>query len=215
MSNGSSNVVIDTTSYPPELDRSGAVSHVRDLARLLSHPQPSTLGFLEFLGVINPLDSLGRISQFEFVFSVPFHLASPASLRTYLLRPSISLDAKFRLARCLARGVAAVHCADFVHKNIRPENILVLSEDVSPLPVSFLVGFERFRPTAAGTNLTGDNLWERNLCRHPTRQGIKPEHVYSCSATSTASVSVSWRLGCGHHLFYHLEKMHDRGICST
>jgi serine/threonine protein kinase len=78
----------------------------------------------------------------------------------------------------LARGVAAVHCADFVHKNIRPENILVLSEDVSPLPVSFLFGFERFRPAAAGTNLTGDNLWERNLCRHPTRQGIKLNHVY-------------------------------------
>lgn len=126
LSNGSSNVVIDTTAYPPELDMAGAVSHVRDLARLLSHPQPSILGLLECLGVMKSLDSLGRIPQFEFEFSVPSHLASPASLWTYLLRPSIPLDAKFRLARCVARGVVAVHCADFVHKNIRPGNILVL-----------------------------------------------------------------------------------------
>ena len=72
----------------------------------------------------------------------------------------------------------AVHSADFVHKNIRPDTIVVFEGSQKQNVAAYLIGFERSRPSAANTSLTGDMVWGRNLYRHPSRQGIKPEHVY-------------------------------------
>jgi hypothetical protein len=72
----------------------------------------------------------------------------------------------------------AVHSADFVHKNVRPETIVVFEDSKDPLPVLYLVGFERFRPRTAGTTLIGDMVWERNIYRFPLRQGLRPEQEY-------------------------------------
>ncbi|KAL8865397.1 MAG: hypothetical protein Q9174_006905, partial [Haloplaca sp. 1 TL-2023] len=36
----------------------------------------------------------------------------------------------------------------------------------------------RSRPEGANTNLTGDMVWDRNLYRHPSRQGLGPEEIY-------------------------------------
>ena len=178
LSNSSSQIIIDLTAFPDDVDKDRAAIHVRDLARLLSQSQPSTLGLLQCVGVVKILDTAGHVAQFEFAFAVPSALKNPASLRNLLLGPSPSLDAKFYLSKSLARSVMAVHTADFVHKSIRPDTIVVFEDRESELPVSFLIGFERFRPMTAGTNLTGDMFWERNLYRHPKRQGMRPEHAY-------------------------------------
>jgi serine/threonine protein kinase len=178
LSGTSSEVIVDLTDFPGDVDKSSAAMHVRDLGRLLSQSQPSTLGLLQCIGVVKIRDTAGQLSQFEFAFSIPPALKNPASLRRLLMQPPVSLDAKYCLSKSIARSVMAVHSADFVHKNIRPDTIVVFEENGNPLPVSFLVGFERFRPRAAGTNLTGDMAWEKNLYRHPSRQGIKPEHAY-------------------------------------
>jgi serine/threonine protein kinase len=71
-----------------------------------------------------------------------------------------------------------VHTSGFVHKSIRPETIIVFQEKGSLLGPSFLIGFERFRPGGAGTLLAGDASWEKNLYRHPKRQGLQPEDRY-------------------------------------
>ena len=173
-------VLLDETTYPTETDKNEAATHVRDLARLLSCSQPSTLGLLNCAGVLRISDSGGAVSQFQYVFSIPPQKAkAPASLRFLLSRPSPSLDVKFNIARSLARGVMAVHSASFVHKNIRPDTVVIF-EGLKPREAkAYLVGFERSRPAAAGTTLTGDITFERNLYRHPSRQGTRPEYSYS------------------------------------
>ena len=178
LSENGAKVIIDTTVYPEDIDKLRTVGHVRDLARILSCSQPWTLGLLQCIGVLRKLSSSDNISQFQMVFSMPPGPTDPASLRELLLRSSVSLDAKLVIAKAITRGVLAVHSADFVHKNIRPDTILVFSGPEERNIKAYLVGFERSRPAAAHTNLIGDMIWERNLYRHPSRQGIRPEDVY-------------------------------------
>lgn len=173
-----SGVILDTTAFPKGTDMLIATTHVRDLASLLATSDPSTLGLLKCLGVLKNYDSSAKLTQFQFIFDLPMDCGNPSSLRFMLRQTSPSLDAKFMLAKCLARSVMAVHSASFVHKNIRPESIIVFEKGNGRLPAAFLTGFERFRPAAAGTILVGDMNWERNLYRHPKRQGILPEDTY-------------------------------------
>lgn len=172
-------VIIDTTAYAEGLDRGQIVTYVRDLARILSCSQPSTLGLLQCVGVLKKFDSQNTISQFQYIFSMPTEpFTAAASLRDLLLRGPTSLDAKYMIAKSLSRGVMAVHSASFVHKNIRPDNIVAFSGNEGRDVSAYLVGFERSRPATGNTNLIGDMQWERNLYRHPRRQGIMPEDVY-------------------------------------
>ena len=172
--------IIDTTAYPQNIDKKKVEPHVRDLARTLSCSQPSTLGLLQCLGVLKIFDSGGQISQFQYVFSMPSEpMTYPTSLRAMILNGPTTLDAKLIIAKSLARGVLAVHSADFVHKNIRPDNTVIFDSSQTRSMKAYLVGFERSRPAAANTNLTGDMIWERNLYRHPSRQGTRPEEAYA------------------------------------
>lgn len=74
----------------------------------------------------------------------------------------------------MARGVIFLHSASFVHKNIRPETVLTTESGAS-----YLVGFQKFRAAASHTYMIGDALWHENLYRHPTRQGMVPENMYT------------------------------------
>ena len=164
--------LLDTTTYPEFTDLSEVTIHVRDLARLLSNSEPSTIGLLKCSGVLKAQ------TQFSFVFDIPQDLAEPRSLREVLSSVVLSLDDRFRIARSLARAVMAVHLAGIVHKNIRPETIVIFKDCKHSSIASFLLGFERFRPQAAGSAMVGDMVWQRNLYRHPSRQGILPEDLY-------------------------------------
>ena len=66
----------------------------------------------------------------------------------------------------------------FVHKNIRPETILVLSDGESELGSLFLTGFKTFRRVGEQSMRVGDNDWAKNIYRHPQRQGLHPEEDY-------------------------------------
>lgn len=98
------------------------------------------------------------------------------SLRSSLLRqtPVVSISFRLAIAKSMARAVIFLHSASFVHKNIRPETILTTDSGSS-----YLVGFQRFRATASHTYMLGDALWHENLYRHPTRQGVAPEDMYT------------------------------------
>jgi hypothetical protein len=172
-------VILDTTTYPPGAVMSIATIHVRDLARLLSKVDPSTFSLLCCHGVTKIVDENGTVLQFQFIFGIPPSLRNPRALRDLLLTSGRQpLEEAFQLAKQLARSVMFVHTAGFVHKNIRPETILVFQDEKSVLGPSFLVGFERFRPEAAGTNFQDDSSWETNLYRHPRRQGVCPEDIH-------------------------------------
>lgn len=111
---------------------------------------------------------------------MPPSLQNPRSLRDILLIPrqNVSLNERFSLASLLARSVFFIHASNFVHKSIRPDNIIIFQDLTLERGRPFLVGFERFRKDTTATYRFGDELLERNLYRHPQRQGILPDEDF-------------------------------------
>ena len=185
--------ITDNMVLHPQADIQGTTKDVRKLARTLSRMNPLTFGLLRSAGVIKHLSPAvntlkpppkagfaASVESFEFIFSVPPGFGAPESLRALLLSRSQEhpLNERFEVAKQLANSVMSVHNAQFVHKNISPETVLLLKNDSSTLGMPFLVGFEKFRLADGRTYHIGDSLWQRNLYRHPTRQGERPIEDY-------------------------------------
>ena len=173
-------LVLDTTTYPSATNLDIAQVHVRDIARVLTTIEPIFMGLLKCRGFHRIPATLQTPPNFRLVFEVPAGAHSPKTLRQRLLAETeATLEHRFHLAQSLARAVLFVHTSGFVHKNIRPETILLFSDTKGSTSMNpFLLGFERFRLASAGTNLISDALWEQNLYRHPERQGTLAEALY-------------------------------------
>ncbi|KAI2463466.1 hypothetical protein F4781DRAFT_416524 [Annulohypoxylon bovei var. microspora] len=152
--------------------------NIRDLARRLQHDEPQTFGLLACKGFVeentNPF-IFETPTDFTLIFRTPPRSTDPRSLRGHLLygRPN-SLSQRFSIAQQLAKSVTYVHVFGFVHKNVRPENIIEFSEQGNENLSVFLVGFKDLRREEGRTQRYGDDTPEKNLYRHPTRQGIIP-----------------------------------------
>lgn len=111
--------------------------------------------------------------------SVLRHADDPKDTR----RPNIPLHIRLRLAREIANAVLFVHVAGLVHKNIRPESILLFFPKHSPkgtltadrIAKVFLTGFGESRGEDQGS-LGGSSehgnyseYWDRGMYRHPSR----------------------------------------------
>ncbi|KAF1811644.1 hypothetical protein P152DRAFT_474375 [Eremomyces bilateralis CBS 781.70] len=132
-------------------------------------------------GVLKTEDPITKASLlFTFVFKLPESYTDVRSLRSLLTdaSPNHSLSARFEVASQIARSVCNVRSFGFVHKNLSPETILVLGNQNTSIGAAYLVGFDRFRTTQGNTARLGDSNWERNLYRHPRRQGASPEDIY-------------------------------------
>ncbi|KAF2807035.1 uncharacterized protein BDZ99DRAFT_573708 [Mytilinidion resinicola] len=167
-------------SYGP-LDIGQIRAAVESLAGKLQQIDPDTFGLLSCKGLINDREPATKaVKGIELLYDTPQNSAVPASLRGLLLDRSLvaSLSSIVRIAKHLIRSVSFVHTSGFVHKNIRPENILVFPSKDSSLGMSFLVGFNQFRRSNQPTNLLGDPAWHRNLYRHPERQGTNVMNRY-------------------------------------
>lgn len=164
--------VVDPMPVNPYMDPSKTAHSVKALTKGLSRMDPTTFGLLRCCGVIN------KVNTYEFVFEIPDGFENPRSLRGLLLGPPLSLNTRLAFARQLAKSVFYLHAAGFVHKNIRPENILVFDHSRDGTMSAFLFGFESFRGIREDTFKLGDNSPERNLYRHPSRQGNDPERPY-------------------------------------
>ena len=177
--------VLDSVTCLPGIDVEVLTKDVRDLASKLINSDPMTFGLLQCRGVIRVFEETPKgqeLRSFDFVFNVPGGLQNPQSLRSVLMAAGkdISLTNRFIMAQQLAQSVSYVHTYGFVHKNIRPDTILIFEDYTtgSVRPASFLLGFEKFRPAEGKTLRIGDSAWERDLYRHPGRQGLKPEDNY-------------------------------------
>jgi hypothetical protein len=192
-------VVIDTMVSNPNADLKSTTKAVRNLARLLAEVDPSIFGLLRCRGVIKVPKSGPKqpLLDFKFIFDVPHRLSNPQSLRAVLLsQKAYPLDERLELAKKLTSSILFVHTVQFVHKNIRPETIIIFQNDQSEIGAPFLAGFEQFRLEDGCTFFSGDDLWQHNLCkfffwhfanvptdlsnsdRHPSRQGAQPETNY-------------------------------------
>ena len=147
---------------------------VRDLVRRLTYSNALEFSLLNCAGYIQHRKSedAREANAFTIIFRVPSGLAQPQSLRTCLdrRRYTDSLSDRFKLAKELAKAVHYVHLFGFVHKNIRPETILLFADDKS-LGSAYLVGFDSFRMASGKTLKKGATSWERCLYQHPNRIG--------------------------------------------
>jgi hypothetical protein len=184
MTRGSENFILDTMTCAPtsKADRSAISKDVQSLARRLYAYEGPDFGLFRCKGVVKH-DSETEIpdqQRFTFVFRVPKQLSLPRSLRQTLLDggPCHSLTDTIRVAQELAKAVSYVHLLDFVHKNIRPESILLLKDTNTDQLAAYLVGFQKFRKDGGMTSRLGTTDWEEALYCHPRRYGSNPEDAY-------------------------------------
>jgi hypothetical protein len=178
---GSTKLLIAETVDPLSQNISQVKVDVANLGRILSQIDPDTFGLLRCHGIVKHRDANNpkHLLSIEMFYQTPQASTTPTSLRDLLLNQTgVSVSAIIRMVKQLVRSVSYIHACDFVHKNIRPENIIVFPDTTSPLGSSFLLGFNQFRNTNFQTNLIGDPGWHRNLYRHPQRQGTCVQDRY-------------------------------------
>lgn len=192
-------VLLDPVTCASRTSANAMIRDIRNFAQSLRHADPATFGLLECKGILKEeegdeaLVGTGATSIFPaglaFVFRLPATHLHVECLRGRLLggadRVHDSLSERFTLARQMAVAVSYVHLYGFVHKNIRPETVLlchpqlpgcILSKGAGIAEVAretvALVGFDVLRNAEGKTSLKGDDDWEKNLYRHPQRQGL-------------------------------------------
>ncbi|KAN0103559.1 hypothetical protein V8E51_011872 [Hyaloscypha variabilis] len=186
-------VLVDTMVCNPAADINSTAREVRNLARFLAEVEPATFGLLNCRGVIETHKERAEtentqreredwnlpitpLVEFKFIFTVPKIFSEPRSLRALLVSAiPYPLSERLALAQKLTRSIFFIHTVQFVHKNIRPETVIVFREGNSDIGAPFLAGFENFRLEDGQTYKVGDDFWERNLYRHPSRQGVELE----------------------------------------
>lgn len=170
-------LLLDTIVQNTLTDYKTARRDIESIAVTLQAIEPVNFGLLQCHGVAK---SKGPHPQYQFAFIMPSNCQSPRSLRDLLVsRVPYTLNQRLQLARQMSRAVMLVHASSFVHKNIRPETIIVAErKDDANSKWPFLIGFERFRLAEGKTFRRGDDSWEKNLYRHPSRQGARPDEDY-------------------------------------
>lgn len=154
------------------------VDRVQQLASLLSSAGKDNLRTLSFRGIID----LPQQSRYAFIFNFPSQAADVEPISLHALIDSaagsasrLTLPQRFRVAQDVTRAISAFHVDGWVHKSIRSQSIIFFQDRAAQssrlYADPFLVDFEFARPQTAETQYTFDNNLERNLYRHPDRQG--------------------------------------------
>ena len=168
----------------PELE-----TNVYGMVRMLKSADSRLMSILKCEGVYPSLS--GDNPRFELQYRIPSDLDHPRSLRDLLTdklgQKQHPLNHRFRLANHLASSILYVHSGQFVHKAIKPENILMMTnagaspEEQFPhvLGWPFLVGFDRSRPASALSGKYGEAKLEDCLYQHPSRWGVTAEEAFT------------------------------------
>ena len=171
-------------------------SAIRDLARVLYHSDPEQTRILQCYGYFHD----ERTRRYGLLYELPpaktwatdaSGQARVLSLRDLFNRaPHFPLNHRLRFCCDLAQAVLYVHLVGWVHKSIRPDNILVFQEQgESELPPrrrfpyalasSYLTGFEYARNAKALSDRKSDAEWRVNIYRHPKRQFLEQNAEYT------------------------------------
>ncbi|KAK5731512.1 hypothetical protein LTR17_011310 [Elasticomyces elasticus] len=165
-------------------DKMALLATVRDLARRLSNAQASHMGHLTCLGFSD------EESNYEYAlrFQYPATKTNPRTLQDLLAdkinaRQGLqhSITDRYTLACKLASAVLYLHAGNFVHKNIRPTNVLIFDSVVPegatasmvtyPRAIGepYLVGFDGVRKSDAKSKMLAEDDWKHKIYLHPTR----------------------------------------------
>ncbi|KAK8142627.1 hypothetical protein G3M48_008504 [Beauveria asiatica] len=167
--------LIDAFSYDPAPPRSACpISRdVRALARKMEGNRDHLAGLLSCKGVV--ASNTTSPSSLALLFRLPAGYTEPRSLRdTLASTPAPALSDIVQIGQKIAEAISLVHAFGFVHKNIRPETVVIRRDEASGRPCAFLLGFEKLRLDLGMTHKLGDEIWGQNLYRHPSRHGQSP-----------------------------------------
>jgi len=171
--------------YKPYKLRRGAnqpsdamIRRVRALGNLLCQPSASDAGFhtLACRCILKEKDRNGRaLNRYAFLFCLPDGATGePVSLSTAITNHPLNrptLGQRFQIAKTLATTVFQLHSIGWLHKSIRSENILFFGAPDQMYSQQYLVGFEFSRDENDTSTTEQDDALERNIYRHPDRQG--------------------------------------------
>jgi hypothetical protein len=164
------------------------LAEVKDIAACLSSQASRTVaprGILRCLGY--------REEPLELVFELPTEFGELRSLENLIQadceqgyagrRP---LDCRYRLAHQLSEIILSIHTLNRVHKNIRPDTILMIRAERNDLASSdldfgtpYMTDWTMLRKINAPSFMVGENDWLKDIYRHPQRQGLQPETRYN------------------------------------
>ena len=129
---------VKTTITADDLHRWGLERFIREARNLVKFKHPN---IVRVISVFEQNDSAYMVMEFE----------KGVELRAYLARPDVASEEQLQaLILPIAQGLAEVHRRGFVHRDVKPSNILV-REDGSPV----LLDFGSARETA----LLGDSAF--------------------------------------------------------
>ncbi|KAK7211488.1 hypothetical protein V2G26_018666 [Clonostachys chloroleuca] len=182
-STGVQHLLLTTVECTAGTDVNQKAREVRELARKLSVNDPATFSLLSCKGVIKRATDAPNgqpLVSFTMVFRSPNNAADTKSLRAKLLslHDFVSVSNKITFARQLAKSVAYVHNFGFVHKSIRPENIVIFENEGKEPPGMYLAGLSNFRRDEGRTYRLEDGTWDKDIYLHPQRQGPLPREDY-------------------------------------
>lgn len=169
-------------------------SDLPEVTRYLKKNQQE-FGILECLGYHQQTHKLAYGPYL--VFKLPVDLGSPSTLQHTMLKTRSSLkspggghtlESRIRLAHLISESVLFVNTADFVHKNIRTDTILLLRPPLKAekRPTEsliqakpYLTYWSMLRGVSTLSARLGDDSFTRNIYRHPHRQGLQLQTRYN------------------------------------
>ncbi|EXM03468.1 hypothetical protein NOF04DRAFT_21383 [Fusarium oxysporum II5] len=167
---------------------------IREVARILRQADPAFMGLLNCSGFL--WDSLE--CRFELHFPITENMENPRSLLNLLLDPMNKkarakhpLNHRITLAKSVVVAIFILHSAGFVHKQIRPDNIVIFdkapdtslstgtvdpAKQIYPYSIGtpFLVGFDNVRKVDAASLMLPIEEWEKTIYLSPERQRLQP-----------------------------------------
>jgi len=160
---------------------------VKDNVRILSEKLRQAQehrGILQLIGFTDDMQN----STFHLIFACRFKGIYPDTLESYLKTNAIKPSLNFRVNLCsqLATAVLQTMTLTLVHKNIRPENILLLPAETTVgamggnNPGVFLTGWQYARQVERSVSFfKGETTIQRKIYQHPERQLVEAEKEYS------------------------------------
>lgn len=168
--------IIQFRSYQADQDMDAPQAVTKNVRRLsallqqLNRFDETKFRALKFCGFYQEM----RRRRFGFVFSMPKTLSSPEpiSLKQLLAGDCpFPLDRRFKLAHTLAVTLSRFHRLNWVHKNLRSENVLYFRsrDEDAKLSGPWIIGLTHARRDDGDTSMMVDASFERNIYRHPQR----------------------------------------------
>ncbi|KAF5977559.1 hypothetical protein FBULB1_6491 [Fusarium bulbicola] len=178
-------VMIEWIYVPSSLSaeiKEASQNQIHDLALLLhSEKKPQEFRTLECIAMVDMPVAEEEDAQYGLVFKLEEGQQVYTLLELLSREESTpkSLTERLKLVKLLSKTLLFLHLGSWLHKGIRSDNVLFLSNDISSvdLGAAYIGGFDYsrlFRETRLTQNV-GDNRVQ-NLYRHPDHQG-HPMHA--------------------------------------